>query len=356
MTVRILTLLALPHYVTDAWLTPVRYGPATRGDMVHLAEYLVTPTQGRSPNIVAAPLGQQFYDNNVAGVMDAFYRHLRNALFASLEEDDSLLLDEYDWAGKLLSSEKRLLESVKRFILHSALFCARATDFASRGKEERAKDPSLKDKVDCLRDYVEDFVALADFLKTSCESEPGDLPSLKTFMRQRIMQLDALAKAGRRPQRQYFFRRNSERNTHIYVRKVCCVMLGLANDYDQNPEFGLNEWKRNTLVFDNIERLLWKGFGLKFKGDKREIEKLTGSIVDLEANFIATGPFKFVHTTRPQEHLTLDREGGVRIYTSKALASTAYLFQNHIIARYLYLLTFSIDAIALLEYPSSDLK
>ena len=60
---------------------------------------------------------------------------------------------------------------------------------------------------------------------------------------------------------------------------------------------------------------------------------MTGSIVDLDANFISTGPFQFIKTARPQEHLTLDRHGNIRIYISDALASTAYMFQAHLIAR-----------------------
>jgi len=61
---------------------------------------------------------------------------------------------------------------------------------------------------------------------------------------------------------------------------------------------------------------------------------MTGSMVDLDVNFIASGPFSFIHTGRPQEHLTLNRDGQIRIYCSSSLKSTAYMFQNHRIARY----------------------
>jgi len=61
---------------------------------------------------------------------------------------------------------------------------------------------------------------------------------------------------------------------------------------------------------------------------------MTGSMVDLDVNFIAGGPFSFIHTGRPQEHLTLNRDGQIRIYGSRSLKSTAYMFQNHRIARY----------------------
>ena len=75
---------------------------------------------------------------------------------------------------------------------------------------------------------------------------------------------------------------------------------------------------------------------MKFKdpGAEKELEGMTGSMVDLDANFIASGPFKFIHTGRPQEHLTLNRDGQIRIYVSTSLQSTAYMFQNHRIARY----------------------
>jgi len=88
--------------------------------------------------------------------------------------------------------------------------------------------------------------------------------------------------------------------------------------------------------FDTLGTLLWKGFGLKFKDPaaEKELEGMTGSMVDLDANFIAGGPFKFIHTGRPQEHITLNRSGEIRIYVSKTLQSTAYMFQNHRIARY----------------------
>lgn len=316
-------------------MTPVRYGPATRGDMELLAKYLITPPLSKSSSAVAAPLGRQFHDLKVSGVMDAFYRNLQEAIFVSLEDDESTFLDSQDWHGKLLESEKKLLNSIKRFILHAAIFCARADEFAipDRYNEDHTLEASRLEKVDCLRDYVSDVVALSGFLKNSGSMEPGNLPSLKDFMRERINKLDALSKEGKRPPRRYFFRPNSERKTHVYAQKICCVIFGLTDDYDQVPEFGLTKWNLKVLRFDNLEQLLWKGFGIKFKNEGKELEGMSGSLVDVEANFIATGPFQFIHTSRPQEHLTLNREGRIRIYTSKALASTAYMFQNHKIAR-----------------------
>jgi hypothetical protein len=317
-------------------MTPVREGPATRGDMELLAKYLVTPPVSRYSSSPAVPVGIQFHELTVSAVMDAFYRPLREAIFISLDDDESsLFLDAQDWHGKLLESEHKLLDCVKRFILHTAIYCARATDFAfPRIQEDGTLDPSRTEKADCLKDFVQDVVALAKFLKYSCEFEPGNLPSLKDFMRERIAKLDASSRAGRRLPRQYFFCPNSERRTHIYARRVCCVLLGLTDDYDQTPEFGLTLWKMQVLTFDNLEQLLWKGFGFKYKQERREdLEEMTGSIVDLDVNFIATGPFKFIKTTRPQEHLTLDRDNQIRIYSSKSLESTAYMFQNHIIAK-----------------------
>ena len=318
-------------------MEPVREGPATRGDMELLAKFLVTAPVSRYTTAPAVPLGSQFHDLTVSAVMDAFYRPLQEAIFISVDSDESsLFLDAQDWHGKLLESEHKLLDCVKRFILHTALYCARATDFAfPRFTEDGSLDPSRLEKVDCLKDFVQDVVALAKFLKYSCTFEPGHLPSLKDFMRERIAKLEAAVHAGRRPPRQYFFCPNSERRTHVYARRVCCVLLGLTDDYDQIPEFGLTAWKMQVLVFDNLEQLLWKGFGFKYKREKREdMESMTGSIVDLDVNFIASGPFKFQKTTRPQEHLTLDRDDRIRIYSSKKLASTAYMFQNHIIARF----------------------
>ena len=316
-------------------MTPVRYGPATRGDMELLAQYLVTPPKAKSTSAPATPPGKQFHDPNVSSVMDAFYRPLQEAIFISLGDEDGFLSLQ-DWHWKLLESEKKLLKSVKRFILHTAIFCARATDFAFRRyNDDGTLEASRLEKVDCLRDFVMDVIAVAGFLENSGASEPGKLPSLKDFMRERVIKLDTLAKEGKRPPRRYFFRPNSDRRTHIYTRRICCVLFGLTDDYDQIPEFGLTEWKLNVLMFDNLEQLLWKGFGLKFKNGGKEIDDMTGSLVDLEAHFITTGPFQFVHTTRPQEHLTLNRENRIRIYSSKALSSTAYMFQNHLIARYL---------------------
>lgn len=335
-TFQVLT-VAFPHGAQDEWMEPVRFGPATRGDMELLAKYLVTPPVSRLSPAPAAQISLQFHDLTVSAVMDAFYRPLQEAIFLSLDDDESssLFLDAQDWHGKLLESEHKLLDCVKRFILHTAIYCARGTDFAfPRILEDGTLDPSRLEKVDCLKDFVQDVVALAKFLKDSCEYEPGHLPSLRDFMRDRIAKLDMASRAGRRVARQYFFCPNSERRTHIYARRVCCVLLGLTDDYDQSPEFGLTAWKMQVLVFDNLEQLLWKGFGFKYKRERlEELENMTGSIVDLDVNFIATGPFKFVKTTRPQEHLTLDRDNRIRIYSSKSLASTAYMFQKHIIAK-----------------------
>src|SRR5436190_10776102 len=270
-------------------MAPVRYGPATRGDMELLARYLITPPRARITSAPAAPLGEQFHDLNVSGVMDAFYRPLQEAIFISLGDED-IFLSSQDWHGKLLESEKKLLESIKRFILHTAIFCARATEFGfPRDNEDGTIEASRLERVDCLRDFVMDVVAVAGFLKNSGSSEPGHLPSLKDFMRERVIKLDTLAKEGKRPPRQYFFRPNSDRTTHIYTRRICCVIFGLTDDYDQIPEFGLTEWKLKVLMFDNLEQLLWKGFGLKFKSGTKELDEMTGSIVDLEANFISTG-------------------------------------------------------------------
>jgi hypothetical protein len=180
-----------------------------------------------------------------------------------------------------------------------------------------------------------DVVVLAKWLKESCETPKNEtLPSLKDFIQKRIIKLDTLARQGKRDKRRYFFRPNSLRSTHEYSRKACCVLLGLVDDYDQFLEYGLTKWDKRVLVFDNIEQLLWKGFGLKFKGnEEEELMGMTGSIVDLDANFIDTGPFRFVKTRRVQEHLTLSKEREIRIYGSPELGITAYMFQAHIIAR-----------------------
>lgn len=320
-------------------MQPILAGPATRGDMELLGTYLITPPASR-PTLVSTPLGSQFFDFNVSAVMDSFYRRLQEALLVPVQDDESFFLDAQDWQSKLGDAERVLLDSVKRFILHTAIYAARArpVDFAfDRETADGRLHESRFEKVDCLRDFVDDVVALAGYLKDSCKLGPDDeLPSLKEFIRDRVMMLAEKARQGRRQPRRYFFKPNSERSTHEYARKACCVVLGLTDDYDQSPEFGLTDWSRRVLVFDNLKDLLWKGFGLSFKGlDKHELTMMTGSIVDLDANFITTGPFQFHTTTRVQEHLTLDRAGHIRIYTSKALASTAYMFQSHIIARYI---------------------
>jgi hypothetical protein len=325
--------VAGPRGAYEKWMTPVREGPSTRGDMELLVQYLRTPPPSKATGAVAAPLQNQFHDLKVSGIMDFFYRDLQEAIFVSLQEDD-LFLDAQDWHGKLLESEKKLLDSIKRFILHTAIYCARANDFAfPRYDADGNLEASRLDPVDSLEDYVDDFIALAGFLKDSCRHPKDDLPSLNTFVRERLMELDVVAKEGKRRPRRYFFRKNNQRTTHIYARRVCCCIMGLTDDYDHVPEFGLNDWKTEVIVFDDIERLLWKGFGIRFKPDKAELAALTGSIVELDVDFIESGPFKLVKTTRVQEHLTLDRAGQVRVYTSKALGSTAYMFQNHKVAR-----------------------
>jgi hypothetical protein len=307
-------------------MRPVRYGPATRGDMESLAQYLITPPSSNTSQSPSTPLGAQFQDLPVRAVMDAFYRQLQTAIFVPVEYDDVYSLDARDWHGKLLESEKKLLDSVKRFILYTALYCSRATDFAfPRYNEKGDLDSSRAEKVDCLSDYVDDVVAIAQFLKDSCNAPPDNLPSLKQFIADRI------GKIG--DERCYFFKSDSERNTHVYARRICCVILGLTDDYDQFLMFGLTPWSNDVLVFDNLKQLLYKGFGLKFKQSSKALEGMTGSIVDLDAHFINSGPFGFIRTNRVQEHLTLDRERRIRIYTSQAIASTAFMFQNHIIAR-----------------------
>lgn len=320
-------------------MAPVRFGPATRGDMELLSLYLIAPpaSKGSPAN---TPLGNQFNSKNVSGVMDTFYRTLKEAIFVPLEENDdpSMFLLTEDWMSKLGDSERVLLESVKRFILHTAIYCARGapSDFAFPRKNEKGElEASRRDRVDCLREYVMDLVDLAKWLKDSCETPEGQpFPSLKDFIQKRISQRDTLAKQGKREKRRYFFRPNTLRSTHEYSRKACCVLLGLVDDYDQFFEYGLTNWDKRVLVFDNIAQLLWKGFGLKFKGNgEDDLKSMTGSIVDLEATFIDTGPFKFMKTRRVQEHLTLSKEREIRIYVSPSLGITAYMFQAHIIAR-----------------------
>jgi hypothetical protein len=296
--------------------------------MEALAHYLITPPSSTMSHPLPMPLGAQFLDLPTRAVMDYFYRDLATAIFVPIEYDDSYSLDARDWHGKLNESEKKLLDSLKRFILHAAIYCSRATDFAFPRLNDRGElEPSRLEKTDCLKDYVDDVIATAKFLVDSCDAPHDNLPSLKQFIADRIARVGA--------QRHYFFQVNSDRHTHVYVRKICTVILGLTDDYDQTPLFGLTPWDTNVLVFDNIKQLLWKGFGLELKCHSREgLERLTGSIVDLNAQFIKSGPFGFINTNRVQEHLTLDRERRIRIYNSPALASTAYMFQNHIFARY----------------------
>lgn len=323
-------------------MSPVRFGTATRGDIELLSLYLTTPrpTKGSQAN---TPLGNHFISKNVSGVMDTFYRTLQEAIFIPLHETDdpSMFLMTEDWMSKLGDSERLLLESVKRFILYVAIYCARGapTNFAfPRTNEKGELEASRKDRVDCLEDFVIDVIDLAKWLKDSCETPEGEaFPSLKEFIQRRISELDTRAKEGKRHKRHYFFRPNSLRSTHEYCRKACCVILGLVDDYDQFVEYGLRDWDERVLVFDNIEQLLWKGFGLKYKIDRQDLKGMTGSIVDLDANFIATGPFTFVKTRRVQEHLTLSKEREIRIYSSPVLGITAYMFQAHGIARYRFL-------------------
>jgi hypothetical protein len=325
---------AYPHGEREPWMRPVRRGPATRGDMELLVEYLLTPPQTqRQPSQVSAALGKHFHELKVSGIMDYFYSKLQPALFFPLHGDVYYYLDAHDWTNKLFESEKKLLDSVKRFVLHMAITSANAERFAApRLKADGSLDPSRLEEVDCLADFVADIVEIAKFLEDSCKSKVGHTPSLRDWVKERTMKLDADAKDGKRLPRRRFFVRNSERQTHQYARKICCVILGLMDDYDQSPEFGLTKSK-DVFSFDTLEELLWKGFGFKFKVDPKEMEGMNGSIVDLDADFISTGPFQFVHTSRPQEHLTLDRHGKIRIYSSKALSSTAFMFQTHRIAK-----------------------
>jgi hypothetical protein len=326
----------VPPGVKDPGLNKIRHGPnTTRGDMEDLALFLITPPGSRFPNVTRTPLGTQFYQPNVDAVMDTFYWQLQAVIFVPLQDDDSLFLDAYDWQSKLGDAEKNLLESVKRFILHTAIHSANArpSDIAFDRHTDQG-DALRHEKVDCLEDYVKDVIALARWLKDSAAVTEGPLPSLKDFVRTRIAKLDTLAQRGRRSLRKSYFAPNSERRTHLYARQTCCVILGLTDDYDQRPIFGLNKWNKDVLMFDNLETLLWKGFGLKLKGDRTELKDMTGSLIDLDAHFISTGPFKFAATTRVQEHLTLDRKNEIRIYVSKSLDLTAFMFQSHVIARY----------------------
>jgi len=311
----------------------VRFGPATRGDMEVLVEYVREAPSSVRTGAPSLPLSDQFDDFKVSAVMDKFYEKLRDGICVALQDDDSFFLEAHDWQTKLGDAEGTILQSVKRFILHAAIHCAssRPTDFAfDKYTEDGKKQRQIK--VDCLYDFVKDVVQLAKFLKDSAEAK-GHLPSLKDFVRSRIARIDALERQGRRPGRRHWFAPNSERSTHAYARQACCVIMGLTDDYDQRPIFGLNNWNKDILVFDNLEQLLWKGFGLKFRGHEAELATMSGSIVDLDANFIASGPFTFTATTRVQRHLTLDRQGRIRIYVSRGLELTAFMFQSHLIAR-----------------------
>lgn len=221
-------------------MTSVRNGPATRGDMELLVEYLLTPPSPSRLNAPAQPLSTHFYDLRISEIMDTFYRRLQPAIFIPLSDEDASFLDPQDWHSKLLESEKALLDSIKRFILHTAIFCSNATDFAfPRFDNEKHLHPSRLEKVDCLKDFVEDVIDVAQFLESSGEKKTAaELPSIRDFIKERIGKLEEAAQGGRRRRRIYFFRPNSERTTHIYVRRIASVVLGLSFDYDQTQDFG----------------------------------------------------------------------------------------------------------------------
>ena len=310
----------------------VRYGPATRGDMETLADYLKSTPQSPRTGSPGYPLDDQFDATKVPTVLDYNLRALmRDEIFIWFHDNDSFFLDPHDWQTKLGDAEGTLLESVTRFILHAAIYSADASAFAFGRDTEEGRQQRMTE-VDCLKDFVMDIVHLARFLRESAEAKGSDLPSLKDFVSSRIARLDNSAKLGKRRPRKAWFAPNSERSTHAYARKACCVIMGLTDDYDQRPIFGFNRWDKRILIFDNLGQLLWKGFGLKLGNDTEELKKMTGTIPDLDANVIESGPFKFSPTTRIQEHLTLDRDGKVRIYVSKALEHTAFMFQCHRIA------------------------
>jgi hypothetical protein len=321
--------------VDDAdWMTRIRIGPATRGDMEMLAEYLTPNPLSPRTGSASHRSDDQFDMMKVSAVLnEPLIGKIRTVTFVLFNDDDSFFLEAHDWQSKMGDAEGTLLDSLKRFILHCAIHCAsaRPSDFGlAKGTPDGDKQRSTK--ADCLRDFVEDIIELVFFLKESAETE-GELPSLRDFVRSRIGRLDALARDKSRPPRQEFFAPNHERETHAYSRQACCVIMGLTDDYDQHPIFGLNDWNKDILVFDHLGDLLWKGFGLKDPTHDEELPKMTGGISDLNANYITSGPFKFLKTTRVQEHLTLDRKGYLRIYVSKAHETTAFMFQCHKIAK-----------------------
>ena len=222
-------------------MPPVRYGPATRGDMELLAKYLITPPQARHHPSPVSPPAKHFIDLKVAGIMDAFYRPLQEAIFIPLSDEDTSFLDPQDWHHKLLESEKALLDGVKRFILHTAIFCSNANDFTfPRYDEKNEIHPSRLEKVDCLQDFVDDVIEVAHFLERSGQKKTAaELPSIRDFIKERIWNLEQAVQAGQRSRRIYFFRPNSQRTTHTYVRRIASVVVGLSFDYDQTQDFGV---------------------------------------------------------------------------------------------------------------------
>jgi len=206
-----------------------------------LVEYLITPPHAKHHPSPVAPLSTHFIDIKVSGIMNAFYRSLQEAIFMPLSDEDTSFLDPQDWHHKLLESEIALLDSIKRFILHTAIFCSNANDFTfPRYNEKNEIHASRLEKVDCLQDFVEDVIEVARFLERSGEKKAAaELPSIRDFIKERIGKLEQAARTGQRTRRVYFFRPNSQRTTHTYVRRIASVVLGLSFDYDQTQEFGV---------------------------------------------------------------------------------------------------------------------
>jgi hypothetical protein len=286
-----LTADSFPDFITPWYLRRVNYGPCKAGDIVDLIRFL-------------RPSGTWTCPFRTSSILDPFLSSsLEKAVYPTLEQ--------------LNPSQSSLLRTLHHFIF-SAYDYAQGIFFPSQGTWD---DDRRDVTVDALNLYVDDVVALVDFLRRH-----GSTTSLRVFVKERTERLSSSD-----TKRTFFFAQggDSRRETEEYVYNMFLAVLGLwtvgeetssEREVDISPgvrrlrfDYAKNfPFREGTL--ENVS-LLRETFGVlatPLRGAEMGIEWVR-PLQDFDAAVILKREFQVLLTRDLARHLSVE-EGARTIY------------------------------------------
>ena len=289
---------SFPEFITPWYLRRVNYGPCKAGDIVDLLRFL-RPENG----LWISP----FQDTTV---LDPY-------LTSSLEKAVYPAVETFN------PSQKLLLHSIHHFIF-SAYNYAQGIFFPFDGEweEDRREAP-----VDALDTYVEDTVALVEFIR-----HHGRESSLGDFVRHRVQ---SLGKADRT--RTFFFAEGGDTRveTEEYVFNMFLALLGLWTVGRQTSDVAELDFLTSESItrFDYSKALPYRPAVMENVSLIRETfgvlvtapDRMVGidwirPLQDFDASIIVRGPFHFTLTRDISRHLTLDsRHRAINLFCEDAV-------------------------------------